>query len=720
MALTPAVLPLTALIDPLCPRKEDHMPEANLNGAGNAGDCILLALLCLAVGSACTAWAGAVDGLRLVPFPRQVERSPGEFRPDGEVAIFVGAQGPDAFAARRLREEMRSAGVEAPVRATLEPPSGAPHCIVVAGERPGRVEAVPPGEASGEQGYVLVVEPDRILIQSTGSAGLFYGVQTLRQLVRTGTRGGRIPCLTIRDWPALEWRGVLNDITRGPSPHLSTLKREIRLAAYTKQNFVTLYQEEQFAFEKHPDIGEKLCPTGLMTPEELRELSDYAKDYHVTVVASLNSFAHQGDILRLDDYRHLRETPTVLSPGLDETYEFLDDLYSSLIPCTDAPFFNVCCDEVGGLGSGPAEQMVEEYGVGGTYARHVLRLRRLVREKYGRRIMMWGDIILNHPDRLDLIPKDVVMLTWGYGARESFEDQIVPFADSGYEFFVCPGVSCWRWLPPAFLTANTNIRNFVRDGVKHGARGMINTMWRDAGENLFNLNWHGILWGAECAWGGARTSPADFNSRIGAVLFGQGGADFGRGMEILTDLVARYPQYSPRIRNFWNTGGLVLQGWSKPPYPVPERLYRRARENVADGMAKRMEQVRADRDAVRKRAREYLPRIRRARRLLEKAAAGGSANGDIAGYYVFAARRLELLARRDLKLVEVLESDGPEDRRGLYREIAGLFEESRDAYRRLWEAESKPFGLSWVLNRYDGAIEYYRGKAGGLRQSSAP
>lgn len=60
---------------------------------------------------------------------------------------------------------------------------------------------------------------------------------------------------------------------------------------------------------------------------------------------------------------------------------------------------------------GPAKEMVKEFGVGGTYARHIQNLCDLVKENYNLRIMMWGDIILHYPDELHLIPKDVIMLS---------------------------------------------------------------------------------------------------------------------------------------------------------------------------------------------------------------------------------------------------------------------------------------------------------------------
>ena len=147
---------------------------------------------------------------------------------------------------------------------------------------------------------------------------------------------------------------------------------------------------------------------------------------------------------------------------------------------------------------------------------------------------MWGDIILQHPDKLDQIPKDTVMLTWGYGPQASFEDQILPFKQSGYEFFVCPGINNWSRILPDFAATTTNIQNFVRDGAKHGALGMLNTAWEDDGEALQGYKWHGYAWGAECAWNASQTSPQDFNRRLGGVLFGEPGDHSREAIELLS------------------------------------------------------------------------------------------------------------------------------------------------------------------------------------------
>ena len=187
-----------------------------------------------------------------------------------------------------------------------------------------------------------------------------------------------------------------------------------------------------------------------------------------------------------------------------------------------------------GLGTGPARELAASIGVGGVYVRHIRRIHDLLRDHHHKRMMMWGDIILQHPGNLAEIPKDTIMLIWGYDARASFDSQILPFAKSGYEFFVCPGVSDWNRILPDFGVAVTNIHNFVRDGIKHGAIGMINTDWEDDAEALKAVKWHADAWAAECAWNASATPIEAFNRRVGAVLFGERGDEFGQAVELLT------------------------------------------------------------------------------------------------------------------------------------------------------------------------------------------
>jgi len=102
----------------------------------------------------------------------------------------------------------------------------------------------------------------------------------------------------------------------------------------------------------------------LAHPQELSALVAYAKPFHMDVLGNQQSFGHFGRILSQPQYAALRETPDVLTPVREGTYTLLDDLYSEVCPLVPFPWFNVCCDETDGLGTGPARDLVSSIGVG--------------------------------------------------------------------------------------------------------------------------------------------------------------------------------------------------------------------------------------------------------------------------------------------------------------------------------------------------------------------
>lgn len=471
--------------------------------------------------------ASPVAALRLVPFPKEITLQTREFDLTRPLILEVSQEKP-RLAAEQIGAELSLAGIKPPA---INVVAGNRPVLRLLGQGTGRPQAPALRPEAGPEDYALEVRPEGVAIEAKELTGVFHGVQTLRQLIRANRQGDRLPCLTIRDWPSLRWRAFQDDLTRGPSSTLAELKREAALGAFFKQNIFTYYMEHQYAFSKHPVIG----PTdGSLTPAELAALVSYSEPLQLNILGNQQSFGHFGGILGHPEYAALRETPDVLCPTNARTYQLLDDLYSEVAPLLPFPFFNVCCDETDGLGQGPSKPVAEKIGVGGLYVQHIQRIHDLVKNKYHKRMMMWGDIILRHPQNLEAIPKDTIMLSWGYDPRGSFEDQITPFAKSGYEFFVCPGVNCWNRVLPHFRDATINIRNFVRDGIKHGALGMLNTAWDDDGETFNAPNWHGIAWGAECSWNASATAPEDFNRRIGAVLFGEKGDHFGKAIERLS------------------------------------------------------------------------------------------------------------------------------------------------------------------------------------------
>ncbi|MCX6927499.1 MAG: family 20 glycosylhydrolase, partial [Verrucomicrobia bacterium] len=413
-------------------------------------------------------------------------------------------------------------------------------------------------------------------------------------------------------------------------------------------------------------------------------LVKYAKPLHLDVLGNQQSFGHFSSILSHPEYAGLRETPDILTPVREETYQLLDDLYSEICPSLPFAWFNVCCDETQGLGRGPSRDLAARIGVGGVYVRHINRIHDLLRDKHHKRMMMWGDIILQHPGNLQSIPKDTIMLTWGYDARANFEDQISPFAKSGYQFFVCPGVSDWSRILPDFGEAMTNIQHFIRDGVKHGALGMINTDWEDDGEALKAVKWHADAWAAECAWNASTTPPSAFNRRVGAVLFGETSDHFGQAINLLAK-THRLPPMK---------GMLNGRFWEKDFVPKASPI------------------------AIQATASNLLTVVRPALEHLEACRHEAKCNQQVLEVFLFGARRMELIGQRMLDGLEATqlykEAAGGGSSRERLGEVEALVRKNRNAYEslgrqfaRLWLSESKPYALDWTLRRYTNAVGEY-------------
>lgn len=408
------------------------------------------------------------------------------------------------------------------------------------------------------EGYVLIVSPTHIRIAANENAGLFYGVQTLIQLIKANAAASTIPCLVIYDRPDIPMRGWQDDISRGPIPTLDFLKEQIRTLASYKLNTFTLYTEHVFKLQKHPGIA----PADGITAEEIAELDAYAKQYHVELIGNFQSFGHFKNILRTKGYETLAENEHTLSPANEETYRFLADVFSEIAPAYSSPYFHINCDEVT-LGNGNAKAMIDSLGVEGVYAYHINRIHALLKS-YGKRIMIWGDFAAKHPQVLKLLPKDIILVSWGYAAMEQMDSDIVPLANKGFDLMVAPGVSCWSRTYPDLQRAVANIYNYLRDGSKYHARGFINTTWDDNGNNLFRNNWYALVWGAECGWNVPANEPLklseqhrserqaafnrsynklyyETNKDIAALLLGISGLHYGAVNNSLTDAAIWHP-----------------------------------------------------------------------------------------------------------------------------------------------------------------------------------
>lgn len=557
---------------------------------------------------------------------------------------------------------------------------------------------IPP--ALDGEGYVLTVDANQIIVGGQTEAGTFYGLQTLKQLVRGEAEEAFVPGVQIVDWPAMRWRGVSDDISRGPVPTVDYIKRQLRTFAAFKLNMHSFYMEHAFSSKAHPLIGPE---GGSLTPDEIRELVAYARSYHIELVPEQQTFGHLHKALKFEKYNELAEVPygDVLSPQQEGSYKLVADWYRELEPLFPGKFFHIGADETFELGEGQSREVARQKGVGAVYFAHLNRVREVLRP-YNRRLMFWGDIALNHPELIGNVPKDMIVMNWNYAPRDSFEPRIKPFKDAGLDQFVCPGAGNWNQIFPNVDSATKNIVNFVRDGQAAGAMGMMNTTWDDDGEALFEMTWHGIVLGAAASWQNGPVDVSTFNRNFDWAFFRNDGHQF---IESLTSL------------GHVNTQLGISQ--------TDEFFWRDPFTSNFQGQARTLKrQLKEMRLAVENADESLLQNEARARR-----------NRSMISSMRFAAQRFDHLGRR-LQVMEKFSQDYWDaylnlgDRRkigrlrnywgNIYNNLREMAEELtmlREGYRKQWLAENRPYWLDSVLARYDRAINMWLSKSKALEES---
>jgi len=533
----------------------------------------------------------------------------------------------------------------------------------------------------GDEGYALNIGRNNIIIAANSPRGIFYGLQTLKQLVR-GSSKGTIECVSITDFPSLKYRAVMDDVSRGPLPTLDFVKYQIRRLAEMKINMFLQYTEHIVKTKQHPEFAPE---DGSYTMEELKELSDYASLYHITFVGGFQSFGHFNNILMTPRYAHLGESGTLISPVFPESYSFLKDIYSEMIPAFDSPFFHIDCDETFDLGKGASKQLVDSIGYENVYLNHILKLNDIVKH-FGKRSMVWGDILLKYPQLIEKLPKDMVIGTWTYDELDSFDDFILPFTQAGLDVFVTPGVLNSYRLFPNLPQAVNNIRGFARDGKKNDAAGILTTVWDDGGSAFFNNDWYGVSFAADQSWNTREGGIDNFEHRLSSGIYASEGKDLMTALHTLD-----------RIKNYLPTDDFTDRVFFEKIVPEPGKQSRillsdwenvraaavRAAAQLTDSS---QQQYGADRDAV-----LFTAKL----------------------YQWLADKRLILFrASERYKTSERLVSEKPFEARNAVAEVLSLIDSLsvqeeiiRNEYEQMWLQENHTYALDKITQKFDGEIE---------------
>jgi hexosaminidase len=235
-------------------------------------------------------------------------------------------------------------------------------------QRVGNIQLTLNGDASlGEEGYELSITTDSILLRAVCPAGLFYGIQTLRQLLPAyPSVTVSLPAVSIRDTPRFVWRGAMLDVAR----HffgVEDVKRYIDLISHYKINRLHLHladdQGWRIEIKSWPRLTEVGGSTqvgggsgGYYTQEQYKEIVDYARSRYVMIVPEIDTPGHTNAALASYTELNSSEEAPALYEGTavgfstlwinsEITYQFLDDVIRELAALTPTPYIHIGGDE---------------------------------------------------------------------------------------------------------------------------------------------------------------------------------------------------------------------------------------------------------------------------------------------------------------------------------------------------------------------------------------
>ena len=643
----------------------------------------------------------------LIPLPREVVRGARVSLTSG-VAIAHSGNADDAFAARDLLD----AFAERHIRADTAPMPGR-----------FRVELIRLGTARASQvlrdhkmtfdsamtaeGYLLLVDSTAAHIIGASAKGVFYGAQTLKQLVTGGGTAAVLQAATIRDWPAMKYRGFHDDLSRGPIPTLTWQKAQIRRFAAYKLNVYSPYYEHSLAYSANPLIAP---PRGAMTRDDVRELIAYAAKYHIDVIPEQEAFGHLHHVLKYEIYSPLAETPHghVLAPGNPASMELIKSWFAEIDSLFPSRFVHIGADETVELGRGQTRDRVRAEGLGKVYLQFVRDINAALKPN-GKRLLFWADIAMESPQLVGILPKDMVAVCWDYWSFNGFDRCLKPFKDAGMETWVAPGVNNWSRVYPYNAVALRNIQTFVRDGQAMGSTGVLNTNWDDDGDALFEQLWYGVLFGAAAGWQQGESSIEQFERSYGRVFHGDTTGKIDEAQRRLSSAHAALVQTNQsdgRNELYW------LDPWSVEGQIVSKK--------VAPGLK-----------ALRIQAESALVLIAQARALqpdlreqaaLEAMEVGARRLDFIGMKFQFADEITQMYARastpvNDQTIRELNDIASPLN--GRINDLKEGYVLGKEVYEHAWANENRPTYLGNLTNRYDAAAQLWIQRSDKMRAAIA-
>lgn len=498
-----------------------------------------------------------VRGYTVIPEPQSVELSGNDFQfgdgwrlvpqsgVEGNLATFDVLT--NDLASRYGIHLQQSGQTSRTIRLTIRPGS------VAIGQTTDRDK-----EKLAEEAYKLELSPESITILANAAPGLFYGAETLVQLVKSSNGANWLPAGTIVDWPDLQNRFMYWD----DKAHLDrpeVLQDVLQQAAFYKLNGVLLKLNGHFQYSSAPAVVEPYA----LTPQQLQQLTNYGLRHHVQLIPWVDGPAHIAWILKHPEFEKLRAFPKSnyeLCTTNPDSYKVLEGIYQELLDATkgvnyfvlstDEPYYvglanNSQCNEVDDakrLGS-----------VGKVLADFITKTAGYLHAQ-GRTVMFWGEYPLKPADIPALPPYLINGEVYGPEFDRAFREHGIRQMIYAYSqaseplfpnYYLLPGSEQVEYTGTSqadeahFRPAQDRVSQLFNEISFWGARKVANLIgvdvcaWGDEGLHPETF-WLGFASAAGWMWHPGSPDPSEAKSSFYRLFYGRGAENMDRLYQLMS------------------------------------------------------------------------------------------------------------------------------------------------------------------------------------------
>lgn len=547
-----------------------------------------------------------IRGHAVIPEPQKIELKGSDFTIDDAWRL----QAPQGDTTAEILNEQLAE------RYHLKLAHGSSGKVVELAVRPGAVEA---GQATdrnkaalAEQAYLLDLSPEKIRVLANAAPGLFYGVETLVQLIKPD--GGKLwlPQGEIVDWPDVGLREVFWD-EQEHLDHFDILKEAIRRAAFFKANAFVLRLNGHFEYRSAPALVDPYA----LAPTQLQELTNYSLRYHIQVIPYLDGPAHVNFILEHDEYANLREFPESafqMCSTNPDTYKLLEGMYQDLLDANKGVrYFHLSTDEAWFIGKADNAQCHEaartkELGSPSKLWVEFTQKTTKYLEDHGRNVIFWGEDPLQAED-IGLLPPSLINgEVYSPSYNKAFrargisqmiytntlpDDPLFPF------YYVLPP---GEQIHPRDVATDRAAQAFnelsytaARQEADITGTGIY--AWADLGPHP-ETYWLGYAVASSAAWHPAASNPQELAHRFYQLFYGRGATQMGRLYQLMSTQAQFWASSwdsqpsgkLPLIFGYsYGIGPFVPHISTLPLPPIPSADYLRLGSNWRQENARRLE-----------------------------------------------------------------------------------------------------------------------------------